>query len=93
LAGTRVPLRNLFDCLKAGDAIDDSLDLFPSVTRERAISAREPAREALRDRSGRRDSESDQAAMRVVSRVRSFSGNPHVAPPRPNAPVDGRSRY
>ena len=33
-AGTRVPVQNLLDCLKAGDTIDDFLDGFPTVTRE-----------------------------------------------------------
>jgi uncharacterized protein (DUF433 family) len=33
-AGTRVPVRSLFDHLEAGDTIDDFLEGFPSVTRE-----------------------------------------------------------
>jgi uncharacterized protein (DUF433 family) len=45
--GTRVPLRNLFDCLEAGDSLDDFLRSFPSVTREQAVAALEMAREAL----------------------------------------------
>lgn len=35
-AGTRVPIRALFDYLEAGDSLDDFLDDFPSVGRERA---------------------------------------------------------
>ncbi len=33
-AGTRVPVQNLLDCLKAGDSIEEFLDAFPSVRRE-----------------------------------------------------------
>jgi uncharacterized protein (DUF433 family) len=46
-AGTRVPVKNLFDYLEAGDSIDDFLKSFPSVTREQAVAALELAREAL----------------------------------------------
>ena len=45
--GTRVPVKNLFDYLEAGDSLDDFLRSFPSVTREQAIAALELAREAL----------------------------------------------
>jgi uncharacterized protein (DUF433 family) len=45
--GTRVPVKNLFDYLEAGDALDDFLTSFPSVTREHAVAALELAREAL----------------------------------------------
>ena len=45
--GTRVPLKNLFDCLEAGDSLDDFLRSFPSVTREQAVAVLELAREAL----------------------------------------------
>ena len=47
--GTRVPVRNLFDYLEAGDRIDDFIDDFPAVTRDQAIAALESAREALVD--------------------------------------------
>jgi uncharacterized protein (DUF433 family) len=46
-AGTRVPVQNLIDYLEAGDRLDDFLDAFPSVTRERAIAALQIARSAL----------------------------------------------
>jgi uncharacterized protein (DUF433 family) len=36
-AGTRVPVKTLFDYLAAGDDLDRFLDHFPSVTREQAI--------------------------------------------------------
>lgn len=45
--GTRVPVKNLFDCLEAGDSLDQFLHSFPSVTREQAVAALELARVAL----------------------------------------------
>lgn len=45
--GTRVPLRNLFDYLEAGDSLETFLDAFPDVTREQAVAALELAREAM----------------------------------------------
>ena len=33
-SGTRVPVRNLFDYIKAGDSIDDFLEDFPTVSYE-----------------------------------------------------------
>ncbi|MGZ5431491.1 MAG: DUF433 domain-containing protein [Thermoanaerobaculia bacterium] len=46
-AGTRVPLKNLFDYLEVGDSLDVFLDAFPDVTREQAVAALELAREAV----------------------------------------------
>jgi uncharacterized protein (DUF433 family) len=46
-AGTRVPVKNLFDFLEAGDSLDVFLSEFPSVTREMAIAALEEAHAAL----------------------------------------------
>ncbi len=45
--GTRVPVKNLFDYLEAGDSLDRFLEDFPSVSREQAVAALELAREAL----------------------------------------------
>ena len=45
--GTRVPLRNLFDYLEAGDSLEVFLDAFPAVTRDQAVAALELAREAM----------------------------------------------
>lgn len=45
--GTRVPAKNLFDYLAAGDSLDEFLDQFPSVSRDQAIAALEMAREAV----------------------------------------------
>jgi uncharacterized protein (DUF433 family) len=39
--GTRVPVRSLFDHLKAGDSIEVFLDGFPSVTREQVLAVLE----------------------------------------------------
>ena len=36
-AGTRVPVKNLFDYLKGGDSIDEFLADFPSVKKEQVI--------------------------------------------------------
>jgi len=46
-AGTRVPVKNLFDYLEEGESLDVFLDQFPSVTREMAVAVLEQAREAL----------------------------------------------
>ena len=46
-AGTRVPIRNLFEYLEEGDSLDVFLDQFPSVSRALAVAVLEQAREAL----------------------------------------------
>ncbi len=46
-AGTRVPVKTLFDHLEAGDSIAVFLDDFPSVSREMAVAVLEDARAAL----------------------------------------------
>ena len=35
--GTRVPIKNLFDCLAAGESLSQFLDGFPSVSREAVL--------------------------------------------------------
>ena len=45
--GTRVPVKNLFDSLEAGDSLDRFLDSFASVSKDQAVAALEMAREAL----------------------------------------------
>ena len=50
--GTRVPLQNLIDYLEGGYTLDEFLDDFPSVTRERAIQGLEEAAQSS-DRDGR----------------------------------------
>lgn len=46
-AGTRVPFRNLIDCLEAGDSIDLFLYDFPTVSRDQVIAVLEAAKENL----------------------------------------------
>ena len=46
-AGTRVPVRSLFDYLEGGESLDEFLRQFPSVTRDQAIGALDLARESL----------------------------------------------
>ena len=45
--GTRVPVRNLFDYLEAGDSLDQFLADFPSVQRDAAVAVLEQARAAV----------------------------------------------
>ena len=45
--GTRVPVQTLFDCLEAGESIDDFLEGFPSVTRAQVIAFLEEAKDRL----------------------------------------------
>ena len=45
--GTRVPLRNLIDYLEGGYSLDEFLDSFPSVSRDKAVAALEAGHEAL----------------------------------------------
>jgi len=42
-----VPVKNLFDCLEAGDTLEQFLRSFPTVTRQQAVAALELAREGL----------------------------------------------
>ena len=46
-AGTRVPVRNLFDYLSKGHPLDEFLRQFPSVTRDQAIAVISLASDAL----------------------------------------------
>ena len=46
-AGTRVPIRNLFDYLEGGDSLEDFLEGFPPVTREQAILVLKMAERSL----------------------------------------------
>lgn len=47
IVGTRVPLQTLLDYLEAGDSINESLEDFPSVTRQQAVAALQLARHLL----------------------------------------------
>jgi hypothetical protein len=46
-AGTRVPVRNLFDYLEAGDSLADFLKAFPDVEREQVIAVLKAAKATL----------------------------------------------
>ena len=46
-AGTRVPVKNLFDYLEGSSSLEEFLEDFPSVSRERAVAALVAARESL----------------------------------------------
>ncbi|MFM2344205.1 MAG: hypothetical protein RLZZ210_815 [Pseudomonadota bacterium] len=46
-SGTRVPIRILFEYIEAGDNINEFLDEFPSVTKEKAIATLEDALKAM----------------------------------------------
>lgn len=46
-AGTRVPVRILFEYIESNEALDVFLDDFPSVTRDQAIWALEKSKQTL----------------------------------------------
>ena len=46
-AGTRVPVRSLFDHLEAGDTIDEFLSGFPSVNRPQVIAVLAQSRDLI----------------------------------------------
>jgi uncharacterized protein (DUF433 family) len=43
-AGTRVPIKSLFDHLEGGDSIAEFLEGFPSVKREQALALLEESK-------------------------------------------------
>jgi len=45
--GTRVPVKTLWDYLKAGDTLEDFLDGFPSVSRKQAVELIERAQQRV----------------------------------------------
>jgi uncharacterized protein (DUF433 family) len=46
-AGTRVPVKTLFDYLEEGETLDEFLDDFPAVSKEQAVNVLEKMKEAL----------------------------------------------
>ena len=46
-AGTRVPIKNLFDYLEGGENLEDFLEGFPPVSREQAVDVLEMAEKSL----------------------------------------------
>jgi uncharacterized protein (DUF433 family) len=45
--GTRVPVQNLFDYLEGKSSLEEFLEDFPSIRREKAIAVLEAAKERL----------------------------------------------
>lgn len=45
--GTRVPVKNLFDYLEGTSTLEEFLEDFPSVSRQRAVAVLEAARDRL----------------------------------------------
>jgi uncharacterized protein (DUF433 family) len=46
-AGTRVPVQNLLDYIEGSSSLEQFLEDFPSVSREKAVAVLEAARERL----------------------------------------------
>ena len=46
-AGTRVPVKNLFDYLEAGDSLGTFLSSFPDVKRNQALEVLEASKSSL----------------------------------------------
>ena len=46
-AGTRVPVKNLFDYIEGGEDLTEFLDDFPSVSKEMAVAVLEMAKRTL----------------------------------------------
>ncbi len=47
IAGTRVPVDTLFEYLEAGKSLDDFLEQFPTVPRDKAVAILERARQRV----------------------------------------------
>ena len=47
IAGTRVPVDTLFEYLESGKALDEFLDQFPTVSRDKAVAILEIARQGV----------------------------------------------
>ena len=46
-AGTRVPIKAMFDYVEAGDSLNEFLDDFPGVTKDQALGALRLGKEQL----------------------------------------------
>ena len=46
-AGTRVPVQNLFDYIEGSSSLEQFLEDFPSVSREKAVAVLEAAKQRL----------------------------------------------
>ncbi len=47
ITGTRVPVDTLFEYLESGKALDEFLDQFPTVSRDKAVAILEIARQGV----------------------------------------------
>ena len=45
--GTRVPIKNIFDFIEAGDSLNEFLDAFPTVSREDTIFVLQLAEQSI----------------------------------------------
>jgi uncharacterized protein (DUF433 family) len=52
-AGTRVPVQTLLDYIEVGDSIDDFLDGFPSVSKERVVAYLEESKGLILEQAAR----------------------------------------
>ena len=50
-AGTRVPIKNLFDYIEGGDDLTEFLDDFPSVTKDAALCVLEMTQQSITSKS------------------------------------------
>jgi len=79
--GTRVPVYNLFDYLKAGDSLDEFLEQFPSVSRQQAISTLELAFTAVVNESENLDLAQHEWAEEIERRARRVISGESVGEP------------
>lgn len=71
-SGTRVPVRNLVDCLNAGGTLDGFLEAFPSVTREQAsayLRVTLVATDALREASAEANAEAGDSGHQETGEI------------------------
>lgn len=47
IAGTRIPVDTLFDYLERGRTLDEFLEQFPTVSREKAVAILEEAKQGM----------------------------------------------
>lgn len=99
-AGTWVPVKNLVECLDAGETLDGFLEAFPSVTREQAsayLRVTLVATDALREADTGADASEDEEPGEIPERawLAAAANNPAFAflgDPREDVytPDDGR---
>ena len=50
-AGTRVPVRTLLDYIEGGDTLDEFLEQFPTVSRQKAVAFLEESTNAVLEKA------------------------------------------